>query len=154
MFSVYSDKYLIDVDIKGPNDEVLYTKTQKNSAVASLTAPNTGSYTLCIHNNAANDFDVSMEFLSGINAKDYSIVAKQSSLKPLELNLKKLDDTIQYIITEMSNIVTYQEKSLAVNDELGGKIILFSCITMLTMLVVGVFETVYIQKYLTNKKII
>ena len=123
-------------------------------AVASLTSAKTGSHTMCIKNNNNKPTEVTFEFLSGVNAKDYSAIAKQSSLKPLEINLQKLEDTIGYIITEMSNIVIYQEKSLAVNDELGGKIILFSCITMLTMIIVGIIETVYIQKYLTNKKII
>ncbi|MCQ2817931.1 MAG: emp24/gp25L/p24 family protein [archaeon] len=140
--------------IKGPSNDELYKKQDKVNAVASLTAPKTGSYTMCLENKEPQSVHVNFEFLSGVNAKDYSSIAKQSSLKPLELNLQKLEDTIGYIINEMSNIVVYQEKSLAVNDELGGKIILFSCITMFTMIIVGIIETVYIQKYLTNKKII
>lgn len=144
----------VDILIKGPDKEIVYEKKDKETVVASLTAGKTGSHHMCITNKEKKDIVVDFEFLSGVNAKDYSSVAKQSTLKPLELNLQKLEDTISYIIEEMSNIVNYQEKSLAVNDELGSKIILFSCITMITMVIVGIIETVYIQKYLTNKKII
>jgi len=92
--------------------------------------------------------------LSGVAAKDYSDIAKKSNLKPIELNLKKLEDMISYLIHELSSIMAHEEKTLALNDALSNKIILFSMLTLVSMIVIGLVETFYIQKYLQNRKII
>ena len=61
---------------------------------------------------------------------------------------------IEHLIKEIRSIMTHEEASLAVNDSLSGKIIFFSMITLLVMIVVGIFETAYIQKFLRNRKVI
>ena len=61
---------------------------------------------------------------------------------------------ISYLIHELSSIMAHEENTLAVNDALSNKIILFSMLTLVSMLIVGVVETLYIQKYLQNRKII
>lgn len=97
---------------------------------------------------------VDFEFLTGVSAKDYSDIAKKSNLKPIELNLKKLEDMISYLIHEFSSVMAHEEKTLALNDALSNKIILFSMITLISMIVVGLMETIYIKKYLQNRKLI
>jgi len=89
-----------------------------------------------------------------VNAKDYSDIAKKSNLKPIELNLKKLEDMISYLIHELSNIMSHEESSLALHDALSNKIILFSMMTLISMIVIGSIETFYIQKFLRNRKLI
>jgi len=59
-----------------------------------------------------------------------------------------------YLIHELSFVMTHEENSLVVNDSLSNKIILFSVITLISMILVGVLETVYLHKYLHNKKLI
>lgn len=97
---------------------------------------------------------ISFEFLTGVNAKDYSDIAKKSNLKPIELNLQKLEDMISYLIKELSTVMSSEERALALNDALSNKIILFSMLTLISMVAVGFIETFYIQRYLKNRKII
>ena len=61
---------------------------------------------------------------------------------------------IEHLIKEVRTIVSHEEASLRVNDSLSGKIIFFSMVTLLVMIIAGVIETIYIQKFLRNKKII
>jgi|LauGreDrversion4_2_1035121.scaffolds.fasta_scaffold205839_2 hypothetical protein len=97
---------------------------------------------------------VNFEFLTGVAAKDYSDIAKKSNLKPIELNLKKLEDMLSYLIHDISTILVHEEHTLALNDSLSNKIILFSMITLISMISIGLIETFYIRKYLQNRKII
>jgi hypothetical protein len=97
---------------------------------------------------------INFEFLSGVAAKDYSDIAKKSNLKPIELNLQKLEDMISYLIHELSSVMAHEETTLALNDALSNKIILFSMLTLISMIFVGFVETIYIQKYLQKRKII
>ncbi len=59
-----------------------------------------------------------------------------------------------YLIHELSFIMTHEENSLVLNDSLSNKIILFSMITLITMVLVGVFQTMYLHRFLENKKAI
>lgn len=113
-----------------------------------------GNYQLCIENNEYKDVKIAFEFRTGIDAKDYSEIAKKSNLKPVELNLQKLEDMISYLIHELSSIMAHEEHTLSVNDSLSNKIILFSMLTLVCMITIGLFETIYIRKYLQNRKII
>lgn len=120
----------------------------------AFTASEAGNHQLCITNSATRETKVDFEFLSGVNAKDYSDIAKKSNLKPIELNLQKLEDMISYLIHELSTIMAHEESTLALNDALSNKIILFSMITLVSMIVVGLVETIYIQRFLRNRKLI
>jgi len=59
-----------------------------------------------------------------------------------------------YLIHELSFIMSHEESSLALNDSLSNKIIMFSVITLVTMIIVGLVETIYLKRYLQNKKLI
>lgn len=120
----------------------------------SFTASDVGNHQLCIDNETTSETRINFEFLSGVEAKDYSEIAKKSNLKPVELNLKKLEDTITFLLKELSGVMMFEETTLAINDALSNKIIVFSMITLISMVVVGFFETLYIKKYLQKRKLI
>ncbi len=61
---------------------------------------------------------------------------------------------LTYIIKEFSKIISHEESTLALNDALSNKIIMFSMITLITMILLGVVETVYIKNYLKKRKVI
>lgn len=94
------------------------------------------------------------EFLSGVSAKDYSAIAKKSNLKPIELNIKKLEDMTNYIIKEFTKMISNEEGNLALNDSLSNRIITFSMITIIAMIILGTLETLYIRNYLKRRKVI
>lgn len=137
-----------------PSGGLLYQKDNKPIVKVSITAVESGNYQLCVSNRHSTSTEISFEFLSGIGAKDYSDIAKESNLKPVEISLQKLEDMIKYLIQEMSTVMKQKETDLSINDSLSSKIIVFSIITLIAMVVVGIIETLYIQKYLYNRKII
>ena len=51
-----------------------------------------GYYECCIKNLHNEENEVNFELKYGVAAKDYSEVAKTKDLKPMELNLLKLED--------------------------------------------------------------
>ena len=97
---------------------------------------------------------VTFEFLSGVTAKDYSAVAKKHNLKPIELNLQKLEDMMGQLIHEFTSIMSSEKKSLDLSDTLSYKIIFFSLITLTSMTVIGMTEVFYLKKYFMRRKLI
>lgn len=55
---------------------------------------------------------------------------------------------------DISSTMQNEESSMAMNDSLSNKIILFSVLTLGVMILVGFVETIYLQKFFHNKKII
>ena len=68
--------------------------------------------------------------------------------------MKKLEDSLNYLIKELGSTMRKEENSLEINDTLSTKIVYFSLITLGVMVFVGVAETFYIKKYIESRKYI
>jgi hypothetical protein len=87
--------------ISGPNDATEYTQTDLVSSKFSFTADVGGSHKLCFTNGASVRRTVELDWASGAAAIDYSDVARVEQLKPLELEMRKLEDRLTAVRKEM-----------------------------------------------------
>lgn len=67
--------------------------------------------------DANNQKSVNFAFRSGLEAKDYSGMAKKENLKPLEVELKRLEDTVQAIHQEMVYLQQREQQMRTVNGK-------------------------------------
>ena len=61
---------------------------------------------------------------------------------------------MNYLIRDISSTMQNEENNMAMNDSLSNKIVLFSVLTLGVMIMIGLIETIYLQKFFHNKKII
>ena len=141
-------------DYSDPKGKYLYTKKYQQDVRLSLTATESGNYEMCLKNNDRADAKIRFEFLSGIAAMDASEIAKESSIQPAEAAIVRLKDMSKDLINDLSSVVKEEDKNLKANDAISSKITMVSIITLGVMIAVGVVETMYIQKYLQNRKLI
>lgn len=97
---------------------------------------------------------INFEFLSGVSARDYTDVAKKANLKPIELNMQKLEDMMSYLIHQMSSIMTKEKKGQVLGDAVSSKIVTFSICTLIVIAVISFSEVVYLKRYWMNRKLI
>ena len=154
LFSIISQTPKYTSQIYDPKNKILYTKTGENELKLSLTATENGNYHICIINNEKKEIGIEFEFLSGIQAQDYTDIAKESNLKPVEASVKKVEDTINLLIKDLTSVTKEEDRTLAVNDSINSNIISFSLITLGAMIVIGAVETLYLKRYLHKRKII
>ena len=154
IFGVYTDVKNLVVDLVDPNGQNLYNKRYQSEVRVSLTVTNSGNHELCIKNNGGVDAEIQFEFLSGINALDASEIAKESSIKPAESSIIRLKDMSKDLVNDLNSVVKEEEKNLKANDAISSKITMVSIITLISMISVGVLETIYIKKYLQRRKLI
>ena len=93
------------------------------------------------------------EILPGIQAQDYSHVARESSIQPVEAAIVKLKNIGKSLIKEFNKIVKAEDKNLKVNNVINGKISMVSMITLLGIITVDLIEFCYIRKYLQKRKL-
>ena len=154
IFHLKSKKKNLIINIKDPQGVIIYTKTSQSEIRASLTAVESGNYEVCIQNNNKNGVMVDFELLTGVEAQDSSLIAKESSIQPAEAAMKRLNDMSKDLIKEFKNVVKEENKNLKENDIISGKISTVSYITIFVMVSVGLVEAFYIKKYLFARKVI
>ena len=154
IFAMSSNQKNIIINLSDPQGKYLYTKKYQQDVRLSLTATESGNYEMCLKNNDRVDAKIRFEFLSGIAAMDASEIAKESSLQPAEAAIVRLKDMSQDLINDLNSVVKEEDQNLKANDAISSKITMVSIITLAVMIIVGVIETVYIQKYLQNRKLI
>ena len=154
IFAMSSNQKNIIINLSDPQGKYLYTKKYQQDVRLSLTATESGNYEMCLKNNDRVDAKIRFEFLSGIAAMDASEIAKESSLQPAEAAIVRLKDMSQDLINDLNSVVKEEDQNLKANDAISSKITMVSIITLGVMIAVGVIETVYIQKYLQNRKLI
>ena len=154
IFAMSTDVKNIIINLNDPIGKILYTKKYQQDVRVSLTATESGNYEMCIKNNDRTDAKVQFEFLSGLLAQDASEVAKESSIQPAETAIVRLKDMSKDLINDLNSVVREEDKNLKANDAISSKITMVSILTICVMIGVGLVETIYIKKYLQNRKLI
>ena len=154
LFGMISNTNRFKAEIFDPKNKILYSKTGELEIKLSLTAAENGNHQVCITNNDRKEIQIDFEFLSGIQAQDYTDIAKESNLKPVEASVKKVEDTINLLIKDLTSVTKEEDSTLAENDNINSNIISFSVITLGAMILIGAVETLYLKRYLHKRKII
>ena len=154
IFHLKSKKKNLIINIKDPQGVIIYTKTSQAEIRASLTAVESGNYEVCIQNNNKNGVMVDFELLTGVEAQDSTLIAKESSIQPAEAAILKLNEMSKELIKEFKNVVKEENKNLKENEIISGMISNVSYMTILIMVGVGLVEAFYVKKYLFARKVI
>ena len=154
IFRIKTKKKNLFINIKDPKGVTIYSKNSQTEIRASLTATESGNYEVCVKNNNKNIAFIEFELLTGIEAQDSSLIAKESSIQPAEAAILKLKEMAKDLIKEFKNVVKVENQNLKENDIISGKISYVSRVIILVMVGVGLIEAFYVKKYLFARKII
>ena len=152
--SVKTSRNTIKMKVHNPHGELIATRENQYTFKIGFSAHSSGNYQVCFENKEEQDEVIVFQFLSGVDAKDYSEVAKKENLKPIELNIMKLEDTVTQLLTELNAVMTKEQTTISLNDSISSKVMTLSIGTLVIMVVIGLMQTFYIQKYLKKKKLI
>ena len=118
----------------------------------SFTTYNGGYYESCIKNLHNEENEVIFDLKYGVAAKDYSEVAKTKDLKPMELNLLKLEEKSKEIHHLMSFASSHEQVYEYQYDNVTSKVASFSMLLVVVMIAVGLFQTLYLKQKVLNRK--
>lgn len=118
----------------------------------SFTTYNGGYYECCIKNQHNEENEVVFDLKYGVAAKDYSEVAKTKDLKPMELNLLKLEEKSKEIYHLMSYASSHEQIFENQYDSVSSKVASFSILLVIVMIAVGLFQTYYLKQRVLNRK--
>ncbi|CAG0880799.1 unnamed protein product [Cyprideis torosa] len=90
----------------------------------------------------------------GVEAKKYDNLAEASKLKPLELELKRLEDLSESITRAFQYMRKREEEMRDTNESTNSRVLYFSLFSMCCLLGLATWQVLYLRKYFKAKKLI
>ncbi|ELU11237.1 hypothetical protein CAPTEDRAFT_227555 [Capitella teleta] len=100
------------------------------------------------------DREIFLSMKHGIEAKSYEEIAKAEKLKPLELELKKLEDLSESIVNDFAYMRAREEEMRDTNESTHSRVLYFSVFSMCCLLGLATWQVLYLRKYFKSKKLI
>lgn len=98
--------------------------------------------------------EVSLTTKHGVEAKTYDGLGDAAKLKPLEVELKRLEDLSESIVQDFAHMRQREEEMRDTNESTNSRVLYFSIFSMCCLLALATWQVLYLRKYFKSKKLI
>ncbi|KAH7307290.1 hypothetical protein KP509_22G052800 [Ceratopteris richardii] len=147
----------ISVRVSSPTGKPLHHQEQVSEGEFSFTAQEEGTYVACFwipHGSKDRKASVELEWRTGVAAKDWSAIARREKIDGMELELRKLEDSVQSIHDEMLYLRRREEEMRAINETTNSRLAWFSLASLLICLSVAGLQIWHLKTFFEKKKLI
>ncbi|MCJ1442695.1 MAG: vesicle coat component [Stictis urceolatum] len=90
----------------------------------------------------------------GADAKDWSAIQAAEKLKPVETELRRIEEMVQEMVNEMEYLRTREQKLRDTNESTNERVKWFAFGTMGMLVGLGVWQVIYLRAYFRSKHLI
>lgn len=90
---------------------------------------------------------VELDIDIGADAKDWSAVQATEKLKPVETELRRIEEMVQEIVAEMDYLRSREQKLRDTNESTNNRVKWFAFGTMGMLIALGAWQVVYLRAY-------
>ncbi|TVY52202.1 Endoplasmic reticulum vesicle protein 25 [Lachnellula cervina] len=119
------------------------------------------SFDVCFENHFTGSQGVSQPYRHveldidiGADAKDWSAVQATEKLKPVETELRRIEEMVQEIVAEMDYLRSREQKLRDTNESTNNRVKWFAFGTMGMLIALGAWQVVYLRAYFRSKHLI
>ncbi|XP_023315868.1 transmembrane emp24 domain-containing protein bai isoform X1 [Trichogramma pretiosum] len=98
--------------------------------------------------------EVSLTVKKGIEAKSYEGIGEAAKLKPIEVELKKLEDLSEAIVQDFARMRKNEEEMRDTNEATNSRVLFFSIFSMICLLGLATWQVFYLRRFFRAKKLI
>jgi len=98
--------------------------------------------------------EVHLTMKHGVEAKNYEELAKAEKLKPLEVELRYLEDLSESIVQDFAYMRQREEDMRTTNESTNSRVLYLSVFSMVCLLCLAVWQVLYLRRYFKAKKLI
>jgi len=140
------------------NGHVLYKKDDASKGKFAFTTDEYDMFEVCFQSDGTHgqsiDREVFLEVKTGVEAKNYDDLQKTEKLKPMELELKKLEDLSEAIVNDFAYMRAREEQMRDTNESTSDRVLYFSVFSMLCLIGLAVWQIFYLRRFFVAKKLI
>lgn len=97
---------------------------------------------------------VELDIDIGADAKDWSAIQAGEKLKPVEAELRRIEEVVGEIVTEMDYLRAREQKLRDTNESTNERVKWFAFGTMGMLIGLGAWQVVYLRAYFRSKHLI
>merc|ERR1712168_1633498 len=116
------------------NGHVLYKKDDAQKGKFAFTTDEYDMFEVCFHSEGSHgqgiDREIFLDVKTGVEAKNYDDLQKTEKLKPMELELKKLEDLSEAIVNDFAYMRAREEQMRDTNESTSDRVLYFSIFSM------------------------
>jgi len=98
--------------------------------------------------------EVFLEMKHGVETKNYEQIASVGKLKPLEMELQKLEDLSASIVADFNYMKKREQEMRDTNESTNNRIFYLSIFSMLCLLGLAIWQVIYLRQFFKAKKLI
>ncbi|GFP87340.1 transmembrane emp24 domain-containing protein p24delta7 [Phtheirospermum japonicum] len=151
------DSHKITVRVTSAYGNNYHSSDNVNEGHFAFQTAEAGDYMTCFlaaDHKPSTSFTVDFDWKSGIAAKDWTSVAKKGSVESMELELKKMFDTVQLIHDEMFYLREREEEMQQLNVSTNSKMAWLSFLSLVVSLSVAGLQIWHLKSFFQKKKLI
>lgn len=150
-----SAKAAVRVSVIDPDRRMLYAKVLEfEQDIFAFSTKKPGLHKICFRNNARETRRVVLEVKTDIETKDYSEVIRKEHLKPLELEFLKAEDTMRQVTREFNYMQKREARMKQTSESTASRIRFFAYVSILVLLLLSFWQTVYLKSFFRSKKLL
>lgn len=98
--------------------------------------------------------DVTLNTQRGVEAKPYEALGEAGKLKPMELELKRLEDLSSSIVQDFADMRQREVSMRDTNESTNNRVLYLSILSMICLLSLSVWQVLYLRKFFKSRKLI
>lgn len=148
----------VSVRVTSPYGNNLHHKENVTQGQFAFTTAESGNYVACFwmegkHQEEAT-LSLSLEWKTGIAAKDWDSVAKKEKIEGVELELRKLEGAVEAIHGYLIYLKDKEARMREVSERTNGRVAWFSIMSLSVCIFVSVLQVWYLKRFFRKKKLI
>merc|ERR1712014_177996 len=134
----------VDIKITDSKAHILFQKEEANEGKFAFTLDTADVFSVCFTSKKGEA--KKGEFV-GVEAKNYDELAKAEQLKPLELELRRLEDLTESIVNDFALMKKREEEMRDTNESTNSRVLYFSIFSMACLIFLATWQVLYLKKY-------
>jgi len=98
--------------------------------------------------------EISISMKHGVEAKNFEVMGEAAKLKPLEVELKRLEELSESITHDFAYMRKREEQMRDTNESTNSRVLWFSLFSMGCLLGLATWQVLYLRRYFKAKKLI
>lgn len=125
----------------------------------AFTAPSTSSFDVCFENIAQSQGrslsrSVELDTEIGSEARDWNMISANEKLKPIEVELRKIEELTDEIVDELAYLKNREERLRDTNESTNSRVRNFSLLIIVILACLGAWQVNYLRNFFKAKHII
>lgn len=147
---------LIATDTKG---HILVNRENIDKGKFAFSSDDYDVFEICFHSKMPSGQrglarEVTLTIKRGVEAKSYDEVAEVGKLKPMEVELDRLEDLSQAIVADFAHMRKREEEMRDTNESTNSRVLYLSIFSMCCLLGLATWQVLYLRRFFKAKKLI